>query len=1224
MATKTDLRVVLGVDGQREFSATMKKLAEEQKLIKAETKNAASALKDGGTAYEKAQVKAQGLTKQIAAQEEKVKTLKAAYERSIEQQKAFAEETDDAKQKYEAANASLQKMEEAAKKAGATEAELAERFAEQRANVNALKDAYETAQNRERACADTAVDLKTKHENASASLNNMRASLEKANKTLSEHEGKAAKARESLEKFGNKAEEVGGKLEKAGSKMTKYLTVPILAAGGAAAKAAIQYEDAFAGVVKTVEGEPEELEELSDKILDLSVAYGTSAKEIAGVAQAAGQLGIAKEDIAAFSEVMIGLGISTDVSAEDAAMARARLANITKMSSDDYERLGSTIVDLGNHFATNESQIIDMTTRLAATGEITGKTEPQMLAIATALSSVGIEAEAGGSAISKLMKKMDLAVNTYETASATFKKTGHSLRDLEMMATYDSDGFKAVAMSLGMTTKELKTMMSNAKSLEQFSEVAGVTADKFIQAYGKDSVAALGMFIEGLRDTSKTGKNSVEILQDMGLTEVRLSNAVLALSSSEKSLGDCVDAANEAWELNKALENEVAKRQETTGQALARAREQLTKTAIIMGDNFLPAIADVAGSVGELAEKFGKLDSGTQKAIATFALVVAAGGPTLRTLGSLTTGVGKVTKSASSLIKVTKEIKAGTYTGPLNKIISALVKTKGATDGVATSTTSLAGLFSAGAPLIIGLVAAAGAAAGLYAAYRKLTEGDRAVTEGVEKMLSGFGKWDETVANATDLLAGLNSEIIVSSEKSASISAEVDQLQSDITTIARNAAEERRALTDGEIQRLNDLFKKLAETSQKELELQQAYQDAAITIAQTTTDFSKDNAADLIQSAEEAKNKTLALAKEQHNNTVLLLQQAYEAEGSMSAEEYKRRKQQAQKDYDQAVKAAEDKFTRVNEIVTQGYYEQNNKGDEHLQNILALNNRITELDRECSEEKKKIYDDRNLSAEEKNAIAVGIDTKYASEKRKIQKDLGVAMEQLNEDELATWVEMSANTETYGGKITDESKKTFDNFLAIYDNLPKKGKKIFNDTLQGMIDGIKEKSPELYRAADKLTGGFISKIRQKLEVKSPSRAMKRIFGYVVDGGVLGVKENKQSLLDEADRMSEGFIKTFSAVPSKIRDNMRLSEGYVQKVRAQFLHAGAISSVMKQRFSAQRAAAFGGSTTTNTDNSSHFEALLKVENLTVRNDTDIRKLSNQIERLTRNMLTGKGQR
>lgn len=92
------------------------------------------------------------------------------------------------------------------------------------------------------------------------------------------------------------------------------------------------------------------------------------------------------------------------------------------MSAEDYDRLGATIVDLGNNFATTEADIVEMATRLASTGAITGKTEPQMLAIATALSSVGIEAEAGGSAISKLMKIMEVAVQSYDSSSSIIEK----------------------------------------------------------------------------------------------------------------------------------------------------------------------------------------------------------------------------------------------------------------------------------------------------------------------------------------------------------------------------------------------------------------------------------------------------------------------------------------------------------------------------------------------------------------------------------------------------------------------------------------------------------------------------------------------------------------------------------------------------------------------------------------------------------------------------------
>ncbi len=1219
MATKTDLRVVLGVDGEQKFSATMKKLGDQQKIIRAETKNAASALKDGGTEYEKARIKAEGLTKQIEQQEKKVKALKDAYETTCKNQKVFAEAVDKAKSDYETANEALKKMEDTAKKAGATEDELKEKFKAQRESVGELKKEYEAAESRVRANNDANVDFKIKLENASASLNNMRSSLEKANQKMVENEGKSEKLVKGLKEIGTNAEKAGEKMEKTGEKMSKYLTTGILTAGAAASKAAVDYEEAFAGVVKTVDGTETELSELNKQILDMSTTLPSSATEIAGVAEAAGQLGIGVNDINDFTEVMVKLGMSTNLSAEEAATSLAKFTNITKMSAEDYDKLGATIVDLGNNFATTESDIVEMTTRLASTGEITGKTEPQMLAIATALSSVGIEAEAGGSAISKLMKKMDLSVQTYDTAKKTIEQTGMSLRDLEMLANMDSSSFKGVAKSLGMTTTELKTMMSNAKSLEQFSDVAGVTADEFIQAYGKDSVSALGMFIDGLDDTEKQGKNAVEILQDMGLTEVRLSNAVLALSSSEGILNKAVDTANSAWNENAALQTEVDKRLETTGSKMKLAKNELTKTAIIMGDNFLPTIAELAGKVGELAEKFGALDKDTQKSIAKFALIVAAAGPTIKVFGKLTTGIGKTAQSASKLIRVTKEVKAGTYTGPLNKVLSALLKTNSATGNLAASSSSLAGMLGSSGPLIIAFVAAAAAAAGLYAAYRKLTEGDRAVTEGVEKMLSGFGKWDETVSNATNLLSGLNSEIIVSSEKSAAISQEMDIVQKDITTIAQTASDERRKLTEAEIQRLEDLFKKMSELSTQELQIQQAYQDAAITMAQTTSDYSYENCADMIKSAQDAKDQTIQLAKQQQAEKLLLLQQTYEVEGTMTAEEYEQQKQAAQQEYDLAVQSANDKFAKVNEIVTQGYFEQNIKGNEQLQNLINLDQQFRDNEQQHEDELARIASDANLTADQKRQEEILAWSSYYKKKNDIQDQMEAEMENLNNDELAAWVEMSANTELYGGEISDENKQIFDEFIGTYDNLPKKAKKKFQETMQGMIDGIKEKSSALYEKASEIADGFISKIQKKFDIHSPSRVMKKMFGHVVEGGVIGVEENKQKLFDEAEETASGFLDRFADLPAGMRESVEVMR---QRVLNQMENAAYMAAQLKKR--AQAAGIISNVSTTHNDNSAHFDAILKIENLSVRNDNDIRKLSNQIESLTRNALIGKGKR
>lgn len=1114
MATKTDLRVVLGVDGEQKFTATMKNLEAQQKAIRAETKNASAALSDNASAYEKNRVKAEGLTRQIEVQEKKVQTLKEAYEKAV-------------KEKGEDSNVTL--------------------------------------------------DLKAKYESAEAALHNMQSSLAKTNKSLLEHEDKTEKAAKSLKDFGDKAEKVGDKMQAVGGKMSKYLTTSILGAGAAASKAAIEYEDAFAGVRKTVDGSEEDFAKLNEQILDMSTNLPTSATEIAGVAEAAGQLGIKVEDIQGFTEVMVKLGMSTNLSAEEAASSLAKFANVTKMSAKDYDKLGATIVDLGNNYATTEADIVEMSTRLAATGEIVGYTQPQMLAIATALSSVGIEAAAGGSAFSKLSKKVALAV------------------------------------------------AQGGESLKEWADVAGVSADEFKKAYEKDALGALSMFIDGLNDTSRLGKSSIEILNDMGITEVRMSNAVLALSASGGILNDTLKTANAAWEDNSALQTEVSKRLETTGSKMKLAKNELTKTAIVMGDNFLPTIAELAGKVGEAAEKFGRLDSETQKSIAKFALVVAAAGPTVKIFGNLTSGVGKTTKAVSKLISMTKAIKAGTYTGPLSNVLSALTKTKNATGDLATSSSSLAGLLGASGPMVAAFAAAAVAAIGLYAGYRKLTEGDRAVTEGVEAMLSGFGKWEETVSNAKNLLAGLNSEIIVSSEKSSEISASVDAVQAEITQIATSASEARRSLTDKEIERIEELFEKLSELSASELELQKAYQDAAITMAQATTDYSKENAADLIKTAQEAKDGTVTLAQQQYTERLLLLKQAYETEGTMSEEEYNRQVEAAQKEYDLAVQSANDKFASVNEIVTQGYYEQNIQGNEHLQNLIDLNAQFEANEQQYADETKRITEDMTLNGEQKMQQQMVAMYFYHKEKKSIQEQMGIEAENLSSEELEAWIQMSANTEVYGGKISEENKKIFNNFIGTYDNLPKKAKEKFRDTMQGMIDGIKEKSGALYSKAQEIADGFIQKIEQKFDIHSPSRVMRKLFRNVVEGGVVGVDENKNNLISEAERTADSFLDQFEGMPEELQAKFKAAQARLQGLQAQINSASAYGKVLTakvgQSITNNKSISSVHNTESN-DYSNHFDAVFKVENMTVRNDTDIRKLSAQIEAVTRTVLSGKG--
>lgn len=144
------------------------------------------------------------------------------------------------------------------------------------------------------------------------------------------------------------------KLKSTGTTAMKVVAKGIVATGtalttmgGYALKASIDFESAFAGVRKTIDATEAEFAMLEKGIRDMSKKMPQSASAIAEVAEAAGQLGIRTENILGFTETMVMLGDATNMSSDQAATALARLANITGMSQNDFDRLGSTIVELG-------------------------------------------------------------------------------------------------------------------------------------------------------------------------------------------------------------------------------------------------------------------------------------------------------------------------------------------------------------------------------------------------------------------------------------------------------------------------------------------------------------------------------------------------------------------------------------------------------------------------------------------------------------------------------------------------------------------------------------------------------------------------------------------------------------------------------------------------------------------------------------------------------------
>lgn len=406
---------------------------------------------------------------------------------------------------------------------------------------------------------------------------------------------------------------VSGTTGRLGSELTRNVTLPLAGLGAVAVNESVKFESAFAGVVKTVDGTAEQMSALRQGIIDMANEIPASREQIAAVGEAAGQLGIETDNILDFTRVMIDLGESTNLTADEAATAFARFANIVQMPQDEFDRLGSTVVDLGNNMATTEAEIVEMGMRIAGAGSQVGMTEPQIMALGASLSSVGIDAEAGGTAISKTMIGIETAVQ------------------------------------------------KGGDQLETWAATAGMSAQDFAAAWESDPATALNSVITGLGEMEAQGGSTLQQLENLGITEVRQRDALLRAAGAGDLLSGALKIAGDAWSENGALAEEAGRRYETTESRLEVAKNQATDAAMQIGDNLAPSFLRLVEGVAELARKFSALSPKQQDTIVKFGLAAAAAGPLLTVVSKVTGGAAKL---VGGLGKVTLAFGKGISAAP--------------------------------------------------------------------------------------------------------------------------------------------------------------------------------------------------------------------------------------------------------------------------------------------------------------------------------------------------------------------------------------------------------------------------------------------------------------------------------------------------------------------------------------------------------------------------------
>lgn len=460
-----------------------------------------------------------------------------------------------------------------------------------REQLKAAQDAHDPEKIQQ--ASDAVIDAETALNKAKAALAEVRQEIEQTNKDLRTAQSAWTEAGKSLDAFSKYCDKVSKVTGAVGRTLTTVLTTPILALGTAAIKASISYESAFTSVRKTVNGTEEEFAALSDEIKGMSTEIATSADDIAEVVAIAGQLGIGNAYLTEFARTMIDLGNSTDIVASEAASTLAKFANITSMDQSLFGNLGSTLVQLGNNFATTESSIMMMAMRLAAAGTQVGLSEAQILGFATALSSVGIEAEMGGSAFSKALVKMEVAAAT------------------------------------------------GGQALEDFARVSGMTAQEFKKLWDADPAAAFQAFIVGLSRMDEEGMSAIATLEEIGIAEIRLRDTLLRATNATDLFAEAQVMANAAWANNTALTEEAGKRYQTTASKLTNLKNKAVLFGQQIGDDLNPTIQELIDGANDLLDSFMNMDEAQRKQIIKWAAIAAATGPALL-------GISKVSKGVST------------------------------------------------------------------------------------------------------------------------------------------------------------------------------------------------------------------------------------------------------------------------------------------------------------------------------------------------------------------------------------------------------------------------------------------------------------------------------------------------------------------------------------------------------------------------------------------------
>lgn len=923
--------------------------------------------------------------------------------------------------------------------------------------------------------------------------------------------------------------------------------VAIAAGFTVAVKAAATYESAFAGVRKTVDASEAEFATLSKGIRNMAKELPAAASDIAQVTEAAGQLGIRKESLLSFTRTMVDLGVATNMSADEAATALARFANITNMSQGDFSKLGSTVVDLGNNFATTESEIVEMSLRLAGAGAQIGMSEADIMGLSAALSSVGIRAEMGGSAISRAMVNMQVATTSgFDKMNEITAKTGLTLRELQLSASNTPKHFTAVAESLGMTKTELNNVIKSGADLKNFAKISGMTGEEFKKAFETDAVGALGAFIDGLGNAEEHGESAINMLQDMGITSVLLRDSLLRAGNANKLFADAIGTANKAWEEDIALTKEAEERYKTFESKLAMFKNVITDVSITIGDALIPILSAMMEKLSGLITWVGNLNP---KIIQTGAIFTAAAGALMLIVGPILLLIGFIPAIISGFGAIATVLGiSGGAAGLFGATLAAV------TGPIGLAVAAIAGITVAGLALANHLK---------NDAIPEVNRFGEGVSESTKKALGGFFELSDGASQslsemyltsskvtgemATDLIGKysemnkqilgamnerhaaqeesmksffLNSSVLTDEEEAKILqkqqnSHDLQVLSQElkekrVKEILESASKEKRSLTQTEKDELNKIQQSMNENAVKYLTKNEVEQKVIMEkMKQSAGDLSAKQAAEVVKNSAKQRDEVVKEAEGQYNDAIAHIIRMRDETGEITADQAKKLIAEATRSRDGVVKQAE-----------------NMHGDVVKEAKLQAGEHVDSVNWETGEILSKWDVFKGKTKTKFNEIAKGISDGW-------QKAKEWTSEKVESIRKAAADKFEDLKKSISDKMTDVKKKIsekWDEVMTFFKgiDLLQTGK----DIVSGLVKGIGDMFGKVKTKISELANLIPEWARDILGIHSPSRVFIEIGKYIVEGLAGGISDSKRVVIDTMTGLLGVLVATSKSNASEV--------------------------------------------------------------------------------------------